>query len=251
VIATLRSEWIKLRTVRVNLVLVVVALAFPVVVTVLVAVFGDDPETVRSDELADLVGGLAVVPAMLLGTIAALGLTSEYGFGTIRPTFAATPSRLRVVAAKLVVGAVAAAIVALAIVTVCWTVGAAILAGRDGSVSLSLDDGSVGALAGVVVLSVELTFFAFGVAAIVRNSPAAVTLLLLWPLVAEGIIAVLLSAVGGEDLTRWLPYSAAISTVVADPTSDVLGRPGGWIWFGVVSAVLVAVGVALVQRRDA
>jgi hypothetical protein len=36
-INTLRSEWIKLRTVRMNLVLFIIAVAFPVIVFVLVA----------------------------------------------------------------------------------------------------------------------------------------------------------------------------------------------------------------------
>ena len=250
-IATMRSEWLKLRTVRVHLVLVLIAIAFPITVTVLVAVFGDDPTTVSAADLAELIGALAVVPAMLLGVVAAIGLTSEFGYGTIRVTFAATPSRPRVLAAKLVVASVGAALVATVIAAVCWIAGAAILSARDASVSLSLEDGSVGSLAAVVVIAVELTVFAFGVGAIVHNSPAAVSLLLIWPLVAEGLVALLLTAVGADGLAKWLPYSAVISTVTADPGNDVAGRPGGWIWFGAVSLALVAIGGVLVQRRDA
>ena len=47
-ILTIRSEWLKLRTVRVHFVLLILAVAFPVVVTVLVCLFGDNPETVES-----------------------------------------------------------------------------------------------------------------------------------------------------------------------------------------------------------
>ena len=250
-IATLRSEWIKLRTVRVHVVLVAIAFAFPVVVTVLVASFGDDPDTVSGADLAELIGALCVVPAMLLGVVAAIGLTSEFGHGTIRVTFAATPARARVLAAKLLVDAAAAAVVALAIVVVCWVAGASILSARDASVSLSLDDWSFGSIASVVVIAVELTAFAFGIGAVVRNSPAAVSVLLIWPLVAEGLVGLLLSALGGDGLVKWLPYTALISTVATDSTDDVVGRPGGWIVFAIVASAFVAVGTAVVQRRDA
>ena len=66
-ILTIRSEWIKLRTVRVHFVLLVLAVAFPVTVTVLVAIFGDNPETVQNHELAELISGTSVIGVMLFG----------------------------------------------------------------------------------------------------------------------------------------------------------------------------------------
>ena len=40
---------------------------------------------------------------MLLGVIGAATVTGEFGFGTIRPTFAATPRRTTVLVAKALV----------------------------------------------------------------------------------------------------------------------------------------------------
>ena len=91
-ILTLRSEWLKLPTVRVHFVLLALAVAFPVTVTVLVAIFGDNPETVQNHELAELISGTSVISAMLFGpAVAAISLTlRSFAHGTIRPTYAAT-----------------------------------------------------------------------------------------------------------------------------------------------------------------
>jgi hypothetical protein len=103
-IRTITSEWIKLRTVLVHWVLAIIAAAFPIVITVLAAALGDyDFPSDLSGDISGLVVGTGVVTAMLLGAMAAISLTSEYGHNTIRPTFAATPARLQVHTAKLVV----------------------------------------------------------------------------------------------------------------------------------------------------
>lgn len=250
-ILAIRSEWLKLRTVRVHFVLLILAVAFPVIVTVLVSVFGSEPETVQGYELAEMIAGTSVISVMLFGAVAAISLTSEFAHGTIRPTYAATPNRMRVMTAKLIVNSAVAGVLALALVAICWVFGAAILGGRDADISLSMDDGSIGALAALVVLAVILTWFAFGIGLIVRNSPATVSILLLWPLVAEGLIAVLFFLVGADGLTKWLPYQACLDAVAATPDPESLGRPGAWLWFGAISAALVAAGLAANLKRDA
>ena len=114
-----------------------------------------------------------------------------------------------------------------------------------------MEDGSVGALGGVVVLAVILAWFAFGIGLIVRNSPATVSILLLWPLVAEGLIAVVFSLLGADGLFKWLPYQNCLAALAANPDSDTLGRPGAWLWFGGISAALVVIGLAANLKRDA
>jgi ABC-2 type transport system permease protein len=251
VILTIRSEWLKLRTVRVHFVLLILAVAFPVIVTVLASIFGSDPEELQSYELAELISGTSVISVMLFGAVAAISLTSEFAHGTIRPTYAATPNRMRVMMAKLFVNSVVAGVLSLALVAICWTLGAAILGGRDAEISLGMDDGSIGALGGLVVLAVILTWFAFGIGLIIHNSPATVSILLLWPLVAEGLIAVVFFLLDADGLVRWLPYQACLDAVAATPEPDSLGRPGAWLWFGAISAALVAIGLAANLKRDA
>ena len=69
-INTLRSEWIKLRTVRMNLVLFIIAVAFPLIVSVLVASLGDIDD-LRASDVVGLVTGSSVVTALLLGVVGA------------------------------------------------------------------------------------------------------------------------------------------------------------------------------------
>ena len=102
-IRTITSEWIKLRTILAHKILVLVAVAFPIVVGVLAASFGDVDSGPDSVEMAEFVTSMMVVTTMLLGVISVIGLTSEYTHNTLRPTYAATPQRMRVLASKLIV----------------------------------------------------------------------------------------------------------------------------------------------------
>ena len=43
-----------------------------------------------------------------------------------------------------------------------------------------------------------VTWFGFGIGLIIRNSPATVSILLLWPLLIEGLIAFVFSLLGSD-----------------------------------------------------
>lgn len=252
-IRTINSEWIKLRTVLVHWVLALIALAFPVVVSALTALFGnfDGEGSSLSGDIAGLIVGTGVVTAMLLGAMSTVSLTSEYGNNTIRPTFAATPNRFRVHAAKLVVITVVVGVVAAITMALSWTVSQVILSARDYEVDLGADD-VIPRLVSLVVLAVIVSWFGTGLGLLIRNSPATVTILLLWPLIVENLIGALLSVAGADGAVKWLPYAAAIVATVDDGSdSDALGRPMGFVWFAFVSLALVAVGLLADSKRDA
>lgn len=251
-INTLRSEYIKLRTILAHWVLTVLAVAFPIVVVTLVSVFGTFDGSLESTEFSGLIVGLTVVSAMLLGAMSAISLTSDYGHNTIRPTYAATPNRLQVIGAKVTVNTVAVTVVTALAVFVAWFIGSTILSTRDLAISLG-DDGVVEKLVSVIVLAVSVTWFAVGLGLIIRNSPATVTILLLWPLLIEGLIGLVLSLIGWENASKWMPYQAAIDAAASDGNSfsDTLGRPLGLLYFAAVAAALIAIGAVLDHRRDA
>jgi len=136
-----------------------------------------------------------------------------------------------------------------------WGVSQAILSSRDFTIDLG-DDGVVPRLASLVVLAVTVSGFGYALGLLIRNAPATITILLLWPLIIENLIAGLLTVAGAEGATKWLPYFAAIEATVAsgdDGTSseNVLGRPLGLIYFAVVVIALIVVGLAADNRRDA
>ena len=248
---TILAEYWKLRTIVSHWVLAIVALAFPLVVVTLVAIFGDFGSGVQSDELASLIAGLAVVSAMVLGAMATISLTGDYGHNTIRPTYAATPIRWRVIASKLLVNSTVILVVSAIAVFGSWVIASLILSGRGQSISIG-DDGIVATLLSVLALAVIVSVFGFGLGLVIRNSPVTITVLLLWPLLIESLLGLVLSLIGWDGANKWLPYQAAITAVGNDSgIDDVLGRPWGLVYFAAVSSVIVGVGVFLDQRRDA
>jgi len=245
VIDAIRSEWIKISTVTVTWVLAIVAVAFPLVITILTTALADEIWT--GEELAGLVGGLMIVAAMLLAVVATIGVTNEFGHNTIRPTFAAMPDRLRPLLAKPIVQVTITFVLTVVTVGVSWALGA----------SLSGDSPDLGTgtalptLVGVVLLAVGLALLGYGLGLIIRNSPAAVCLLLLWPLIAEGLIAGLLSAIGADGGVKFLPYSAGFNMAVTEPDPESFGRVGGGLYFYAWVFVIAVVGVVTARRRDA
>ena len=244
-IDAIRSEWIKVSTIRVTWILTAAAVAFPLVITVLTAIFSEDPPDGR--DLAGLVAGLTVVSAMLLAVVASLSITNEFSHGTIRPTFAALPDRMRPLLAKPIVQVAIAAVVTTVIVVAGWLAGSAIAEGTQ-----SLDEnGALAALIGVVALAVGLTLLGYGLGLLIRNSAAAICILLLWPLIAEGLVAGLLTVIGAEGTVKFLPYTAGINMVAVDRPDDSLGRVGGGLYFFAWVAVFLVLGVVTARRRDA
>jgi ABC-2 type transport system permease protein len=245
VIDAIRSEWIKVSTVTVTWVLALVAVAFPLVVTILTTAFAD---TVwDGEELAGLVAGLVIVTSMLLGVVATIAVTNEFAHNTIRPTFAAMPDRLRPLLAKPIVQVTLTFVLTAVTVAVCWLIGAA-LSGDSPDLGTGT---ALPALVGVILLAVGLALLGFGLGLLIRNSPAAICILLLWPLIAEGLIAGLLSAVGAEGAVKFLPYSAGFNMALTDPDPDAFGRVGGGAYFFAWVVVLAVLGIVSARRRDA
>jgi len=251
VISTINSEWIKLRTVRMNLVLFIIAVAFPVIVSVLVASLGDIDD-LRVSDVAGLVTGTSVVTALLLGVVGAVSISAEFAHGTIRPTFAATPKRTRVLLSKAIVTAVFAVVAETLVVVFCFLVSSAIASSRGATVSLDGEPEARAALIGIVIFAVIVSLLGLGLGMIIRNTPTAVAVLILWPLVVENIVFLILSAAGVDHPQKFLPYISGFG--LGDPnlaSSDSLGRVAGGLYFAAVTLSVVLIGTLITTRRDA
>ena len=253
----IRSEWIKLSTLTVNKVLVIIAVAFPIVVTALVA--GLTSDAFDSGDIADLIGGLAWLSVLLLGVVCTIGMSGEFGYNTIRPTFAAQPQRLRPLLAKLAVQLVTIAVLMAAIVAVGWVIATNVL---DGMFSLTDEPrfdgpGSASALtglAGTVAFAVGVGIAGFGLGNLIRNTPAAVTALLLWPLVLENILARLLFAAIDKEWARYMPFTQGLTLTVSDrgdDSAETLSRLPAGLYFFAVAIVIAILGVVRTQQSDA
>ncbi|HQY83534.1 MAG: ABC transporter permease [Ilumatobacteraceae bacterium] len=248
----LHAEWIKLRTVTMNWVLGIIAGAFPLAVTLLTAYFNGDSSEFGTSDLASVLGGTTVVCALLCGVIAAASITSEFGFGTIRPTFAATPQRLRVVVAKGAVVVLATTALATVVQLVGWFAGSAIARGRGATIDLAEVPTAVPAMVGAVVLTALMSLAGYGFGLITRSTPVAVSILIVWPLIAEGLVGGLLGlATDNDDIPRWMPFQAGIRLALVELVDDGPSRLMAGGYFGAVALLLVALGAWAVNRRDA
>jgi ABC-2 type transport system permease protein len=118
--------------------------------------------------------------------LAALSITTEYRFGTIRNTFLAAPRRPAVLAAKTLLIALLGAVVGVVVSIAAFFLAKALATAPLVPLELSTGDdwrqvigyGPLVAIAGVIAVSVG---------AIIRQSAGAVAILLLWPLLLESL----------------------------------------------------------------
>jgi ABC-2 type transport system permease protein len=119
-------------------------------------------------------------------------------------------------------------------------------------VSLNGEPEARAALIGIVVFAVIVSLLGLGLGMIIRNTPAAVAVLILWPLVVENIISLILSAAGVDHPQKFLPYISGFG--LGDPnlaSSDSLSRVAGGIYFAAVTTAVALIGALITARRDA
>jgi len=245
-----------LRTVTMNWVLGIIAAAFPLVVTLLTAALSSgnegDGAGLDTEGLISVLAGTTVVCALLCGVIAAASITSEFGFGTIRPIFAATPRRGPVIAAKGLVVVAATTLLATVVQLIGWFVGGALATSQGATIDLAEVPTGLPTMVGVVVLTALMSLAGYGLGLITRSTPVAVSVLIVWPLIAEGLIGQLLVLIFSTDtIARWMPFQAGIRLAVVDLFDDGPSRFTSGVYFGAVATALVVAGGWMVNRRDA
>jgi ABC-2 type transport system permease protein len=186
------------------------------------------------------VGSLAGVFSVLAGIML---ITSEYRYGTIRPTFLFTPKRSRVLGAKLAAGALAGVVFGIAGVALGFGIGYACLTGRG--IHFALDDRQTAQLLlGTVAGTALWGGIGVAVGAMVRSQVGAIIGVLAWGFVAENLLFAFLPRVG-----RFGPDHAQDALVGLTTTHLLQATPGGLVLVAWAAAVSLA-GFALVARRD-
>jgi len=277
----LRSEWIKLRTLRSTVwcyaIIVLLTVGFGMLLALTLnhsappAAGGADPalqtglleqERMIAVQVATIGVNFTQLIAAVLGVLV---ISGEYGTGMIRSTMTAAPGRIGAYAAKalvlgvttLVVAVVSVALTALATAPILGAKGVDVQFG-EASVLLPLLGGA-GYLALVAVL-------AFGIGAIVRNTAGglavALGLVLVLPIVmqiiygttqgawAYNVSALLPSSAGG----RIFAYDGSTQQTIAESNADhglLTLTPGqGLVVLLAWVAVSLVVGAILTKRRD-
>lgn len=259
VVDLVRSEWIKLYTVRSTYWTLLCTVAGMVVFGGLLDASyarhftgaGRPPQSVFDPAAYSMSGFfLAQLALAVLGVVV---VTSEYQTGSIRATLTAVPQRWLVLAVKAAVFGVVAAATGLVAAACSFLVGRAILGPKHLNANLS-DPGALRSIVGTGLYLAVLGLVALGTGALIRRTAGAiasiVALIIILPVFIEG-----LPQAWQDAITRFLPSTAG-QAVIGDtrftPPGVTLLSP--WIGFAVLGgyalAVLAAAAVTL-HRRDA
>ncbi|MTB89678.1 ABC transporter permease subunit [Aeromicrobium senzhongii] len=206
-----------------------------------------------SDDADEAVGSfitwgmmIAQVGAVVLG---ALAVTTEYGSGQIRSTFAATPARGRVLAAKALVVTVVL-FVAGTVTALLGYVGGNWFLDREG-IGMALEGDVLRSMYGSGLYLAGLGLMSVGAGFILRHTAGVISLLLALVFVLSAM-APLIPGVVGEWIEKLMPGNAGAS--IATPVAFNPGLLDPWPGYGafvVEIAVVLAVAWILVKRRDA
>ncbi|RKT84536.1 ABC-2 type transport system permease protein [Saccharopolyspora antimicrobica] len=187
---------------------------------------------------------------MVVLVLAALSITTEYRFGTIRATFLAVPNRTAALAAKTVLVALVALVIGELSAFGSWAV-AKVLAPASDLALTTADDWRI--VAGVGLVFALGAVLAVAVGALLRQTAGAVTLLLIWSLLVESLVGLIPGI--GETVQKWMPFNHASNFLSGMPADGAASMPlGPWGSLGYFAAVVLAIWVialVVVQRRDA
>lgn len=238
----LRAELLKIRSTRTTIGLLVGLVALALLFTILTCTLSPLSQVLTEKDQLSLLsfGSIAGVFAALAGIML---FTSEYRFGTIRPTLLFSPGRLRLLWAKIVAGILSGFAFGVIGEGLVFSIGLMILKFRGVAIVMSgaaMTELLVGAVVGTAVWG------AIGVAlgAILSNQIGAVISLLAWGLVVENLVFGFLPKIG-----RFLPVHASDSMMGQIQIELLPGDIGTVVVMG-WAVLLTGVGAWMLHRRD-
>jgi ABC-2 type transport system permease protein len=262
VLQTLRSEGVKLRTVRSTswclLLLGGVSLLFTTLAASGSHTEGGSPAFPGDNDIV-----LESLQGIWFGQIAAavlavLAITSEYSTGMIRTTFAANPRRRAVLAAKTAVLGTVVLAVGLATTVACFQVGQTLFRRNgftyeNGYPAATLGDrDALRAVVGSAFCLAAIALFSLAVGAILRHTAGAITVVIatiLAPVIAIDFLPDDLA----EPLEKLslLGAGLAVQQTVHRPDNIPLGPGAGLLVVASYAGVALLFALWLIGRRDA
>jgi len=236
------AEVFKMRTTRTFFGLCAGALGLVLLIVILSSALGKEGDTTMEDALTS--GAFALVFALLLGILA---VTSEFRHGTITPTLLVVPRRTRLLLAKLGASALTGLVLGLVVTVAVALIVAGITSARD------IDDNATGSQVVHMVIGGTLAVALFaliglGLGAIVRNQVGAIIGALVYMLIVEPLSNLI------PTFGDWVAkYGLGGTSGALSQTSggdNVLAQVPGGLLLAAYAAILLAIGVVLVNRRD-
>lgn len=257
-----RSEFIKLTSLRSTASLLGSVLVFGIGVSVLFALtlesagvpsVGSVAFTLDSVTLGTLLFG-----QIIAGVWGVLAITSEYSSGTIQPSLIAVPRRAPILAAKALVVFPLATLTALVSVLGSWALTYPVYSGW-GIQSPLTEPGMVPALVGGAVYIGLCAVFGLGVGCLLRSAVGGSVVVFCLTLLAPVLLSVLPTSEPIRAVRVFLLSHAGDSMVrLGDPqvgfvdlTQQYLSPAGGWLTAVAWALAALVVGWFALRRRDA
>lgn len=259
-----KSEWIKLRTLRSTMwaliITVVVMVGFSVLLAFVAHNFatpspgtpdGRPPSPGMSNtEVVQLVNTFGYHFAeLVVAVLGVLLITGEYGTGIIRSTMAAAPKRIPALVAKYLVVGVTTFVVSLVAIGISYLVTKPILGMHD--LNAGLSGQTIRVFLACALLLAMISLFALAIGALMRHSAGAIStvlgILLLVPIIL-GILGAFVSWAG--DISKWIPSSVADRMITTTTAAGELTPLQGFGMLALYVVVLAAASAVLMRRRD-
>lgn len=232
-----------------------IALALTTGFTALIVGVSDNMPTTVATTQFGYGFGLAVIMVL-----AALAVTTEYRFSTIRTTFQAVPNRTAALLAKATVVGLLALLIGELVAFASWGMSMLIRPEADLALNSTADWINVAGVGPVYALSAVL---AVAVGILIRHSAGAISVLLIYNLGVESLVPLIPNI--GDDIYDWLPFNVANKFLTGDGASNAgrvadAGAPlstsplsPGWAlaYFAGIAVALLAVAVFTANKRDA
>jgi ABC-2 type transport system permease protein len=241
-IAQIKSELFKIRSTRTTLGLLLGMIVLVLLISLLTGLLSNVPSLTGAENQRDLLsaGSFAGVFSALAGVLL---ITSEYRYGTIRPTYLFTPRRSVVLASKLAAGALAGSVLGIIGEGLAFAIGEIILSERG--IPRSLHGGSLALpLLGTLASAALWGMIGVGLGAIVRNQVGSIIALLAWGLVVDNLLFGFAPAVG-----RFMPTNAE-NAFEGQTQKHLLPPAGGALVLISWVALLALIALPLTSRRD-
>jgi ABC-2 type transport system permease protein len=253
----LRAEWTKLRTLPGTGWLLAGAIALTVAVSAGVAAATHVSSGGQGQDLTKLALLGVELGQAIIAVLAVLAISDEYGTGMIRVTLSATPRRL------VVLGAKAANLAGLTLVTGVLAVTGCLIAGRlllpaaglgpsHGYALVSISNApTLRAAIGSVAYLVLIALLSLGIATAIRDTAvslgAVLAVLYLPPLLAEAVSGPL-----RRHLEQAAPMTAGLAVqATTNSRSQVIGPWAGLAVLAAWAAGALLIGGLLLRLRDA
>jgi ABC-2 type transport system permease protein len=255
-----RSELHKIRSTRLWWGLLIGALLYTLVQAAASAAFAgvdpgagqptspglDTPEAIRAVYAGAAFSG-SYIFAMILGIT---GMTGEYRYQTITPTFLASPRRPRVVLAKMLAHVGMGIVYGVAALVVAFAAGAVVISIRGHDLGVDADRLVPTMLLAVLAVAIW-TLLGIGIGTLIRSQIAAIMVGVFITFLLEPLLSLGLNALDLDGVAKWLPTNA--SAALTSPGETFIQYldwwAGGLVLLG-YAAIFAVLGVLLSTRRD-